>query len=97
LRNRRPIYRTADIERRRGEGSVAKAILVLGLDGLALAPAVLCAEAAEEARKLNLPLFEDVFARLSAGKELRINGSTGYELFEAGEWVATLEVFDSPS
>ena len=75
---------------------MAKAILLIDPDGLALARATLCAEAAEEARNLNLPLFEDVLARLTAGKEVRLNGPTCYELCQAGQCVAVLEVFDSP-
>ncbi len=75
---------------------MAKAILLVDPDGLALARATLCAEVAEEARKLNLPMFEEVFATLAAGKELRINGSTCYELCEAGQRVAILEVLDCP-
>jgi hypothetical protein len=76
---------------------VAKAILLLDSDGLALAPPRLCAEDAEEARRLNLPLVGPVLAQLSAGKELRINGFSGYELIQAGECVAMLEVFEAPS
>jgi hypothetical protein len=75
---------------------VAKAILLIDPDGLALARATLCAEVAEEARSLNLPLFDDVIAQLSAGKELRLKGPAGYELCQAGQCVAVLEVFDSP-
>jgi hypothetical protein len=75
---------------------VAKAVLLLNLDGLALAPATLCAEGAEEARRLNLPLFDHVVAELSEGRQIRANGSTSYELFQAGERVALLEIFDTP-
>ncbi|HEV7610664.1 MAG TPA: hypothetical protein VGO37_02175 [Steroidobacteraceae bacterium] len=75
---------------------MAKAILLLDPDGLALAPATLCAEVAEEARKLNLPMFEEVFATLIADKELRINGAACYEIYEAGQRVAVLEVLDCP-
>jgi hypothetical protein len=76
---------------------VAKAILLLDPDGLALTPATLCAEAAVEAQELNLPLFEEALAQLSAGKELRMNGGTVYELFQAGEHVATIETLDAPT
>jgi len=75
---------------------VAKAILLIDTDGLALTRATLCAEAAEEARNLKLPLFDDVLAELSAGKEIRLNGSASYELCQAGQCVAVLEIFDSP-
>lgn len=75
---------------------MAKAILLLDPDGLALEPATLCAEAPEEARRLHLPLIDQVLAHLSAGKELRANGNSSYELFQAGERVALLEVFDTP-
>jgi len=75
---------------------VAKAILLLDPGGLALAPATLCAEAAEEARRLNLPLIDQVLAQLSAGKEMRANGNSSYELFQAGQRVAMLEIFDTP-
>jgi hypothetical protein len=75
---------------------VAKAVLLLDPDGLALAPPTLCAEAGEEARQLNLPLIDQVLAQLSAGKEMRANGNSSYELFQAGLRVAILEVFDTP-
>ncbi len=75
---------------------MAKAILLLDLEGLALAPATLCAEGPEEARHLNLPLFDQVLAQLSAGRQVRANGGTSYELFQAGERVALLEILDSP-
>jgi hypothetical protein len=75
---------------------VAKAILLLDPDGLALGPATLCAETAEEARKQNLPVFTDVVAQLSAGAELRVSGSACYQLFRAGQHVAMLEVFEIP-
>ena len=75
---------------------MAKAILLLDPGGLALAPATLCAEAAEEARRLNLPLIDQVLAQLSAGKEMRANGNSSYELFQAGQRVAMLEIFDTP-
>jgi len=73
-----------------------KAVLLLDPDGVALAPATLCAEAAEEARKLKLPLFDQVVAELSAGREMRAVGETCYELFEAGQRVALLEIFEPP-
>jgi len=76
---------------------VAKAILLLDTDGLALARATLCAEATAEAREFDLPLFEHVLAQLSEGKELRVSGSTLYQLFQAGEHVATIEILDAPN
>ena len=75
---------------------MAKAILLLDTDGLALAPATLCAEAAEEARQLNLPLFDHILAQLSAGRELRANGNSSYELIQAGRCVGMVEVFETP-
>jgi len=78
------------------EVDVAKAILLLDPDGLALAPATLCAEAAEEARQLNLPLFDDVLAQLIAGRELRANGNSSYELIQAGRRVGMVEIFETP-
>ncbi len=76
---------------------MAKAIVLVGPDGLALAPATLCAEATEEARQWNLPLIDHVLAQLSAGKEMRANGDSSYGLYQAGQCVAMLEIFDSPA
>ena len=73
-----------------------KAVLLLDPDGVALAPATLCAEAAEEARYLKLPLFDQVVAELSAGRAMRAVGETCYELFEEGRRVALLEIFEPP-
>ena len=75
---------------------MAKAILLLDLDGLALAPATLCAEAPEEAANLNLPLLDHVLAELCGGKEMRINGGACYELLQEGQSVALIEIFDAP-
>jgi hypothetical protein len=75
---------------------VPKAILLLDSDGIALAPATLCAEALEEAGRLNLPLFDHVLTELSAGKVIRANGESSYELFEEGERVGRLEIFEAP-
>jgi hypothetical protein len=75
---------------------VTKAIVLLDAGGVAMAPATLCAEAVEEARKLNLPLVDAVLAHLSAGKEMRTNGDTGYELYHEGQRVALLEIFETP-
>jgi hypothetical protein len=75
---------------------VTKAILLLDSHGVAAAPATLCAEAAAEAKKLKLPLFDQVLAELTQGKELRANGSAGYELFQQGERVGMVEIFEAP-
>jgi hypothetical protein len=75
---------------------MSKAILLLDADGVALEPARLCAEAAEEAQKLGIPLFDQVLADLSSGKELQANGDSSYELFHDGERVGILEVFEAP-
>jgi hypothetical protein len=76
---------------------MTKAILLLDSDGIALAPATLCAETQEEAARLNLPLFDRVLAELSAGMEIRANGGSCYELFEEGECVGRLDIFEAPS
>jgi hypothetical protein len=73
-----------------------KAVLLLDPDGVALAPATLCAEAAEEARNLKLPLFDQVVAELSAGREMRAVGESSFELYEEGQRVALLEIFEPP-
>jgi hypothetical protein len=74
-----------------------KAILLLDSDGIALTPATLCAQAQEEALRLNLPMFDHVLAELSAGLEMRSNGGSCYELFEDGERVGRVEVFEEPA
>ena len=74
-----------------------KAILLLDFEGIALAPATLCAETQEEARRLNLPLFDQVFAELSEGMDMRVNDGSCYELFEEGERVGRLEIFEAPA
>ena len=66
---------------------MTKALLLLDADGVALAPATLCAEVAEEARELKLPLFDQVLVQLSGGLELRANGGSCYELYEEGRCV----------
>ena len=76
---------------------MTKAILRLDSDGVPLAPATLCAEAAEEAQKLRLPTFEQVLAQLSEGMEMRANGGSEYELWDQGRLVGSLEVFEAPS
>jgi hypothetical protein len=55
-----------------------------------------CAEAPEEARELDLPLLDQVLSQLSAGKELRPNGDSLYELFQDGQCVAMLEILEAP-
>jgi hypothetical protein len=75
---------------------VTKAILPLDSDGVPVAPATLCAEAAEEAHKLRLPIFEQVLAELSEGMEMRANGGSQYELWDQGKLVGTLEIFEAP-
>jgi hypothetical protein len=72
------------------------AILLLDPEGVALVPATLCAEAPEEARELDLPLLDQVLSQLSAGKELRPNGDSLYELFQDGQCVAMLEILEAP-
>jgi hypothetical protein len=75
---------------------VTKAILRLDSDGVPLAPATLCADAAEEGHRLRLPTFEQVLAELSAGMEMRANGGWEYELWHQGRLVEILEVFEPP-
>jgi hypothetical protein len=76
---------------------MSKAILLLDSDGVALAPATLCAEDTEEAQRLNLPLFDRVLAESSAGMEIRPNGSSCYDLLDEGVRTGRLEVFEAPS
>jgi hypothetical protein len=76
---------------------MTKAILLLDSDGIALAPATLCAETQEEAARLNLPLFDRVLTEFSAGMEIRANGGSCYELFEEGECVGRLDIFEAPA
>jgi len=75
---------------------VTKAVLRLDSDGVPLAPATLCADAAEEAQQLRLPIFEQVLAQLSEGMEMRANGDSQYELWDEGRLVGMLEVFEPP-
>jgi hypothetical protein len=75
---------------------VTKAVLLLDADGVALAPATLCAEVEQEARDLRLPLFDQVLLQLSGGLELRVNGGSCYELYEEGRCVGLIEVFEAP-
>jgi hypothetical protein len=76
---------------------VPKAILLLDSDGIAMAPATLCAESPEEAGRLSLPMFGLILTDLSAGKEIRANGRSCYELFEEGACVGRLEIFEAPA
>jgi hypothetical protein len=75
---------------------VTKAILRLDSDGVPVAPATLCADAAEEGQQLRLPIFEQVLAQLSAGMEMRANGGSQYEVWDQGRFVGMLEVFEAP-
>jgi hypothetical protein len=75
---------------------VTKAVLRLDTDGVPLAPATLCADAADEAHKLRLPIFEQVLAQLSEGMEMRASGGSQYELWDQGRLVGTLEIFEPP-
>jgi hypothetical protein len=73
-------------------GEMSKAILLLDQHGAARAPAVLCADSVEEAQTHSIPLFTTMFAHLTVGKDLCPNGH-GYDLFENGRPVGTLEIF----
>jgi hypothetical protein len=75
---------------------MTKAILLLDPDGCKLSPATLCAETAEEALTLNLPLFDHVISELGGRKEMRASGNARYELMEDGRRVGVLEIFDPP-
>jgi hypothetical protein len=75
---------------------MSRAILLLDSEGVALAPATLCAEDPAEARRQNLPLFDRVLAELSAGMEIRANGGSCYDLFDDGVHIGRLEVFEAP-
>jgi hypothetical protein len=75
---------------------VTKAVLRLDSDGVPIAPATLCADAAEEAHELRLPTFEQVLEELSEGMEMRANGGYRYELWYQGRLVGMLEVFEPP-
>ncbi len=75
---------------------MAKAVVLLDTDGLAQSRPILCAETPEEAQALRVPLITRVLAHFSAGKEMRANGGTRYELFQATEHVGALEVLDVP-
>lgn len=75
---------------------MSKAIVFFGPQGIALKPAILCAENPAEARQYRLPLLEQVLARISDGMELRRNLESAYELYEKGRFVGTIEVQESP-
>ena len=75
---------------------MTKAVLRLDSDGVPLAPATLCADAAEEAHILRLPIFEKVLEELSEGMEMRANGGSQYELWDQGRLVGMLEIFEPP-
>jgi hypothetical protein len=76
---------------------MGKAILLLDSEGIALAPATLCAEGPEESLHLNLPTFNRVLAGLSAGLEIRADDECSYDLFEDGERVGRPEGFEVPA
>jgi hypothetical protein len=76
---------------------VTKAVLLLGTDGIASVPPIMCADSLDEARQGGIPFFDEIIAQLSGGKEIRPNGDSGYELYENGQRVGSLEVFESPS
>jgi hypothetical protein len=75
---------------------MAKAIVLLGLNGLALAPARACAETAEEALHLGLPMLDAVLGQMCAGKDVRSDGETRYRLVHEGRFAGTIEVLDIP-
>ncbi len=76
---------------------MTKAVLLLGPDGIASVPPILCADNADEARQVGIPFFDEIIAQLSGGKEIRSNGDSGFELYENGQRVGSLEIFESPS
>jgi hypothetical protein len=76
---------------------VTKAVLLLGPDGIACVRPILCADNPDEARQGGIPCFDEIIAQLSRGKEIRADGNSGYELYENGQRVGLLEIFESPS
>jgi hypothetical protein len=76
---------------------VTKAVLLLGPDGIASVPPILCTDNPDEARQGGIPFFDEIIAQLSGGKEIRSNGDSGYELYENGQRVGSLEILESPS
>jgi hypothetical protein len=72
-----------------------KTVLILNADDVARSPAILCAENDGEAQSRQLPLFTSVFAQLITGLDLYPNGD-GYDLFDKGDRVGSLEVFATP-
>jgi hypothetical protein len=75
---------------------VTKAIVLLGPDGVAIAPPILCADNPAEARQRCIPLFDQIFAQLSAGMQMRSNGNSTYEIYKKDHRVGSLEVLESP-
>jgi hypothetical protein len=76
---------------------VTKAVLLLGPDGIASVPPILCADNLDEARRGGIPFFDEIIAQLSGGKEIRSIGDSGYELYENGQRVGSLEIFELPA
>ena len=76
---------------------MTKAIVLLDPDGVAVTPAILCADDPAEAEQRRIPLFDQVFAQLSAGMETRPTGNFVFELYKRGHRVGSLEVLEPPS
>jgi hypothetical protein len=76
---------------------MAKAVLLLNLEGAAQGQAILCAENTAEAREAGIPLLASVVAQITTGMEVLANGDDGYELFDRGTRVGTLEIFLAPA
>jgi hypothetical protein len=74
---------------------MAKAILLLNLEGAAQGQAILCAENTAEAQEAGIPLLASVLAQITAGMEVHPSGD-GYELFERGTRVGAVEIFLTP-
>jgi hypothetical protein len=75
---------------------MAKTVLLLGIDGLACAPARACAETAEEALHLDLPMLGEVLGQMCAGKDARPDGASRYKLYHEGQPTGTIEIFEIP-
>ena len=76
---------------------MTKAIVLLDPDGPALIPAILCADDPAEAEQRCIPLFDQVFAQLSAGMEARPTGNFVFDLYKWDQRVGSLEVLEPPS
>ncbi len=75
---------------------MAKAIVLLGVDGLALAPARACAETAEEVLHLDLPMLDAVLRQMCVGKDARPDGEGRYALFHEGRPAGRIEILEIP-